>query len=105
MMTATKSAKKTFALIGAGVGLSVFLAVALLPTLLYGGYAGLLLAGAITGVPVGASVAVKGLVVSGMVLAVVAVAALFALAGAAFGLAVDALTRRGERKAGASRGA
>jgi len=103
MTTATKSPTKTFALIGAGVGLSIFLAVALLPTLLYGGYAGILLAGAVFGMPVGGTVAVKVLVVLGMVLAVVAVAALFALAGAVAGVAVDALTRRGARPADARR--
>ena len=47
----TKNAKVP-ALVGAGVGLALFLAVALLPALLYGGYAGVMLAGGIFGTPV-----------------------------------------------------
>ena len=45
----TKKNSKVPALIGAGIGLATFLAVALLPALLYGGYAGVMLAGGIFG--------------------------------------------------------
>ncbi len=83
--------KKIPALIGAGVGLTVFLALGLLPALLYGGYAGVLLAGGIFGTPVTASIAVRALIVFGMVLGVTAVGSLFAVAGAAVGAAVGAL--------------
>jgi hypothetical protein len=83
--------KKIPALIGAGVGLTLFLALALLPSLLYGGYAGVLLAGGIFGTPVSASIAVRALIVLGMVLGVTAVGSLFAVAGAAAGAAVGAL--------------
>ncbi len=79
------------AVIGAGVGLVVFLAVALLPALLYGGYAGVLLAGGIFGTPVASTFLVKALIIFGMVFGVSAVAALFAVAGAAAGAAVGAL--------------
>jgi hypothetical protein len=82
---------KVPALVGAGIGLAVFLAVALLPALLYGGYAGVLLAGGIFGTPVTASIGVKALIVFGMVLGVTAVASLFAVGGAAAGAAVGAL--------------
>ncbi len=99
MTTKTNSSRKTFALVGAGLGLSLFLAVALLPTLLYGGYAGVVLAAGVFGAPVAASGAVKALVIVGMVLAVAAVASLFAVAGAAAGVAVDALTRHDEKAA------
>ena len=51
----TNKNSKVPALIGAGIGLATFLAVALLPALLYGGYAGVLLAGGIFGTPVTAS--------------------------------------------------
>jgi hypothetical protein len=78
-------------LVGAGIGLALFLAVALLPSLLYGGYAGVLLAGGIFGTPVSASFAVRALIVFGMVLGVTAVASLFAVMGAAAGAAVGAL--------------
>ncbi len=79
-------------LIGAGVGLALFLAVGLLPSLLYGGYAGVLLAGGIFGTPVGATFLVRALVIFGMVLGVVGVGSLFAVSGAAAGAAVGALT-------------
>lgn len=84
---------KTPALVGAGIGLATFLAVALLPAMLYGGYAGVLLAGGIFGTPVNASLAARALIVFGMVLGVTAVGSLFAVAGAAVGAAVGAMVR------------
>ena len=92
-MTTKTSPSKLPALIGAGIGLAAFLAVALLPALLYGGYAGVLLAGGIFGAPVTASLGVRALIVFGMVLGVTAVGSLFAVAGAAAGAAVGALLR------------
>ena len=90
--------RKTPTLIGAAVGLALFLAVALLPSLLYGGYAGVLLAGGIFGTPVKATLLVRALVVFGMILGVLGVASLFAVGGAAAGAAVGALTRAGAPK-------
>ena len=90
--------RKTPTLIGAGVGLAVFLAVALLPSLLYGGYAGVLLAGGIFGTPVKATLLVRALIVFGMVLGVTSVASLFAVAGAAAGAAISVLVGRGEAR-------
>jgi len=84
---------KTPALIGAGIGLATFLAIALLPAMLYGGYAGVLLAGGIFGTPVTANLGVRALIVFGMVLGVTAVGSLFAVAGAALGAAVGAMVR------------
>ena len=78
--------RKSYTLIGAAVGLAAFLAIALLPALLYGGYAGVLL-----GTPVKATLLVRGLIVFGMVLGVVSVAALFAVGGAVAGAAVSVL--------------
>jgi hypothetical protein len=83
--------RKSYTLIGAAVGLALFLALALLPSLLYGGYAGVLLAGGIVGTPVKATLLVRGLIVFGMMLGVVSVAALFAVGGAAAGAAVSIL--------------
>ena len=83
--------RKTSTLIGAGVGLALFLAIALLPALLYGGYAGVLLASGIFGAPVKATLAVRALIVFGMVLGVTSVASLFVVAGAAAGAAVSIL--------------
>jgi hypothetical protein len=97
----TKTNKKLPALVGAGIGLALFLAVALLPALLYGGYAGVLLASGIFGAPVAATFAVRAMVVLGMVLGVTAVGSLFAVAGAAAGAAVGVLLGVGpvEKKA------
>jgi hypothetical protein len=92
-MTTKTSNPKLPALIGAGLGLATFLALALLPALLYGGYAGVLLAGGIFGTPVTASFAVRAMIVFGMVLGVTAVGSLFAVAGAAAGAAVGVLLR------------
>jgi len=84
--------RKTPTLIGAGIGLASFLAIALLPALLYGGYAGVLLAGGIFGTPVQATFGVRALIVFGMVMGVTGVGALFTVAGAVAGAAVSALT-------------
>jgi len=90
--TSTRSPHRTFTLVGAGTGLVAFLAVALLPAITYGGYAGVLLAGGIFGTPVAATFGVKALIIFGMVLGVSSVAALFAVVGAVAGAAVSALT-------------
>ncbi|HYS79718.1 MAG TPA: hypothetical protein VEM76_03360 [Anaeromyxobacteraceae bacterium] len=83
--------RKTLTLIGAGVGLALFLAIALLPALLYGGYAGVLLASGIFGAPVKVTLAVRAIIVLTMVLGVTSVASLFTVAGAAAGAAVSVL--------------
>ena len=83
--------RKHYTLIGCAIGLAGFLAIALLPALLYGGYAGVLLAGGLFGTPVKATLLVRALIVFGMVLGVVGVGGLFAVGGAAAGAAVSAL--------------
>ncbi|HET9554091.1 MAG TPA: hypothetical protein VFP50_14075 [Anaeromyxobacteraceae bacterium] len=85
-------------LIGAGIGLALFLALALLPSILYGGYAGLLLAGGIVGTPVQPTFVVRALIVFGMVLGVTGVASLFAVLGAMAGAAVGVLTGAAAKK-------
>jgi len=84
--------RKTPTIIGAAVGLALFLALGLLPALLYGGYAGVMLAGGIAGTPVQATFLARALIVFGMVLGVTGVGALFAVGGAVVGAAVAALT-------------
>lgn len=81
-------------LVGAAVGLALFLGVGLLPAVLYGGYAGVLLAGGMFGTPIQATLPVRALVVFGMVLGTVGVGALFTVAGAACGAAVSVLLPR-----------
>jgi hypothetical protein len=90
--------KKVPTLIGAGIGLALFLAIALLPAMLYGGYAGLLLAGGIFGTPVVPTLLPRALIVFGMVMGVVGVGSLFAVLGAVAGAAVGALTSVTVRK-------
>ena len=80
-------------LIGAAVGLAIFLPFALLPSMLYGGYAGVLLAGLVQGTPIAAGLVSRALIVVGMVVGVTTVAAVFALGGAAAGAAVGTLVR------------
>jgi hypothetical protein len=84
--------KKVPTLVGAGIGLALFLAIALLPAMLYGGYAGVLLAGGIFGMPVQATLLPRALIVFGMVMGVVGVGSLFAVLGAAAGAGIGALT-------------
>jgi len=84
--------RKSATLVGAGIGLALFLAFALLPSLLYGGYAGVLLASAIFGSPISSTLAVRAVIVFGMVFGVTVVGALFAVAGAVLGAAVSILT-------------
>ena len=84
--------RRTHSLIGAAVGLAAFLAVALLPSLLYGGYAGVLFAGGIFEAPLPPSFAVRALIVLGMVMGVAGVGSLFTVGGAAAGAAVSMLT-------------
>lgn len=88
---------KLYSIVGAGIALALFLAIGLLPALLYGGYAGVLLAGGIFGTPVAASLAARALIVFGMVLGVTAVGSLFAVTGAVVGAAAHALTRTARR--------
>ena len=83
---------KTPSIIGAAVGLALFLAIALLPALLYGGYAGVLLAGGIFGTPVQPTFLVRALIVFGMVMGALGVGSLFAVGGAVAGAAIGALT-------------
>ncbi|WP_242346531.1 hypothetical protein [Anaeromyxobacter terrae] len=89
---------KTPSLIGAGLALALFLAVALLPSMLYGGYAGVLLAGGIFGTPLEPTFLVRALIVFGIVLGVAGVGSLFAVMGAAAGAGVGALTSLAARK-------
>ena len=89
---------KTPSLIGAGIGLALFLAVALLPAMLYGGYAGVLLAGGIFGTPVEPTFLVRALIVFGIIMGVAGVGSLFAVMGAVAGAAVGALTSLASRK-------
>ncbi len=83
--------RKTFTLIGATIGLALFLAIGMLPALVYGGYAGVLLAGGIFGAPISPTFWVRTLIVGGMVLGTIGVGGLFTVVGATLGAAASAL--------------
>jgi hypothetical protein len=89
---------KTPSLIGAVLALIVFLVLGLLPSLTYGGYAGVLLAKGIFGAPLQGAVLENALIVFGAVLGVVGVASLFLVTGAATGAAVGAVVALGAKE-------
>ena len=78
--------------LGLIMGLGVFLCFALLPSLVYGGYAGLLLAGGIFGVPVVPTVLARCLVAFGMILGCISIASVFSVFGACLGALVGTLS-------------
>jgi len=81
----------TFA--GGVFGLIVFLVVGLLPSLLYGGYAGVILGSAIFGSPIHESVFAQATVVLGVLSGVLSVGAIFVLAGAIVATGINSLAR------------
>jgi hypothetical protein len=90
--------RKVSGTIGAAAGLVTFLFVGLLPSILYGGWTGLVIAGAFFGHPVNMTVGAKILVGGGVVLGVIAVGALFTVIGSVIGSlagAAIAVVRRG----------
>ena len=78
-------------LIGAFIGTAIFLVTSLVPSLVYGGYAGLLLAGGIFGIPVEATLLPRMLIVFGMILGAVAGASIFTIFGAVIGSTFDSI--------------
>jgi hypothetical protein len=83
---------KLYTMIGAAVGLALFLGVAMLPAALYGGYAGVLIAGGIFGSPIQPNFLVKTLIMGGMILGTIGIGSLFTVAGAVAGASLAALT-------------
>jgi hypothetical protein len=79
---------KTYTFFGGVLGLIIFLTVGLLPAIVYGGFAGVTLAGAILGTPIGTSILAKALVVFGMVTGLLGTASIFVVLGAIFGTGV-----------------
>jgi hypothetical protein len=68
--------------LGGVMGLALFLGVGLLPSLLYGGYAGLILGSAIFGTPIHESVFGQATVALGVLSGVLAIGGIFVLGGA-----------------------
>lgn len=77
--------RKTSTLVGAGIGLALFLFVGLLPAMYYGGFAGVLLAGGMFGVPLRPGLLVRAIIYFSTAFGVIGVGALFAIGGAALG--------------------
>ena len=88
-----KTGSRTFAFGGGIVGLVTFLAVGLLPSIVYGGFAGVSLASAIVGGPIDGSLLARGIVVFGMVVGLLGTAGVFVVIGAAMGAGVYAIAR------------
>ena len=79
---ATRSTPQHASFIGGIVGLATFLVLGLLPSLLYGGYAGIILGTALFGSPVHESIFAQVTVVLGVLCGVLAIGGLFVLGGA-----------------------
>lgn len=78
-------------LYGAMVGLLAFLVAGLLPSLVYGGYAGVVLGGALFGTPVRDSVFAQATVVIGVISSVLVTGGVFVLGGAIIAKGVHGL--------------
>lgn len=94
------SGVRTSAFAGGVVGLVTFLAVGLLPSLVYGGYAGVALANALFGTPIHEHFLAQALVIFGMVVCLLSAAGLFVLLGASLSagvfFGVESVTRQQE---------
>ncbi len=71
-----------FTFIGGIIGLVTFLVIGLLPSLLYGGYAGVILGSAIFGTPIHENILAQATVVLGVISGVLAIGGVFVLGGA-----------------------
>ena len=86
---------RTFGFIGGLLGLIAFLAIGLLPSLVYGGFAGVILAAAVLGSPIGSGIMARALVAFGMLIGLLATGGLFVVMGSALSVAVYHLARLG----------
>ena len=76
---------RSFTFGGGILGLCAYLTIGLLPSIVYGGFAGVTLASSILGQTIVPGLAAKGLVVLGMVTGLLGTAALFVVIGSALG--------------------
>jgi uncharacterized RDD family membrane protein YckC len=100
-LTAARTAARhnAFSFVGAGLGVVLFLAIALLPSLVYGGVASVQLASGLFGASGAPTIGISAFIVLGMVIAVTSTGSLFTALGAVAGASVATLTRspRGRR--------
>ncbi len=80
--------------LGALVGTVLFLGVGLVPTLLYGGYLGVMVGTSVTGGPIAMGNLGSYLILIGMAVSLVSVWSLFVVGGAATGAVIDWAGRR-----------
>jgi hypothetical protein len=91
------STSRSFAFGGGVVGLVTFLFVGLLPSIVYGGFAGVTMASSILGGPADGSLLGRGLVVFGMVVGLLGAGGVFIVIGAALGAGAYGLVRSASR--------
>ena len=94
----SNSGDRTFAFGGGLIGLIAFLVIGLLPSLVYGGFAGAALAAGLLGHPVDASLMARGITIFGMVAGLLATGGIFVVMGAVLGSTVHALARATMKK-------
>jgi hypothetical protein len=89
---------KTASFVGGVFGLLSFLVIGLLPAIVYGGFAGVVLSASIYGPVVHPNLVQKAIVVSGMVTGTLATAGIFVVVGAALatgiGYAFNSITQK-----------
>ena len=78
---------------GGIVGLLIFVIVGLLPSLLYGGYAGVILGSAIFGSPIHESLLAQATVVLGVLSGVLSIGGVFVLGGAVVATGIHGLVQ------------
>lgn len=88
---------RTFAFGGGIVGLVTFLFVGLLPSIVYGGFAGVTMASSILGGPADGSLIGRALVVFGMVVGLLGAGGVFIVIGAALGAGAYGIVRSASR--------
>jgi hypothetical protein len=77
-----EKSQKTLTYIGAGIGFAAFLVLGAVPGMLYGGYAGLAMAGNLLGTPVEPTLLAKAIAVGGIIFGSLASLFLFLVVGA-----------------------
>lgn len=85
--------RKTFAFAGGSIGLCIFLVAALLPSIVYGGFAGVTVSSILLGEPLDGQLLSKVLIGIGSIAGILCTAGLFVIGGAALGSGIYRLAR------------
>jgi len=92
MNSNSRNGRHSFAFGGGALGLLAYLAFGLLPSVVYGGFAGVALASGMLGHAVDASVLSKSIVLFGVLVGVLSTAGIFVILGAATGAGIFSLS-------------